>query len=172
MVLSHQLQSPLNIWYLDDGVLGVNFEEVFSDLNSIIQLSPSLGLELNFAKCELCFAGMSESSVESTLSKFRTVAPGIQVMQREDATLLGAPLTTEAMAPLLCEKTETLISMVSHLRSLHAHDAVFLLKNCFAIPKLLYLLRTAPAWNAKEELVMVDEMVRQGLQDILQHQIG
>ena len=67
MALSHQLRSPLNIWYLDDGVLGGNSEEVFTDLNSIIQLSPSLGLELNFAKCELCFAGMSESSVESTL---------------------------------------------------------------------------------------------------------
>ena len=154
MVLSHQLQSPLNIWYLDDGVLGVNFEVVFSDLNSIIQLSPSLGLELNFPKCELCFAGISESSVESTISKFRTVAPGIQVMQREDATLLGAPLTTEAMPPLLCEKTEALVNMVSGLCSLHAHDTVFLLRNCFAIPKLLYLLRTSPAWKAKEELVI------------------
>ena len=87
-------------------------------------------------------------------------------MQREATTLLGAPLTTEAMPPLLRAKTEALVSMVSHLRSLHAHDTVYLLRNCFAIPKLLYLLRTSPAWKAKEELVMFDKMVCQALQDI------
>ena len=40
------LSSDLNIWYLDDGTIGGKID-VFSDLRSIIQLSPSLGLELN-----------------------------------------------------------------------------------------------------------------------------
>ena len=41
------LCSSLNIWYLDDGTIGGEPHEVAKDLKSIIDISPSLGLELN-----------------------------------------------------------------------------------------------------------------------------
>ena len=82
------------------------------------------------------------------------------------ASLLGAPLTTAAMPLLLREKTEALEAMVSRLQLLQAHDAVYLLRNCFVIPKMLHLLRTSSTWKATEELTRFDCTVRQALQDI------
>ena len=166
MDLLHRLTAQLNIWYLDDGTLGGSSEEVFADFKSIIDHSPSLGLELNLSKCELFIAGMPTNEVEETLAKFRSVAPAIQQMQCETASLLGAPLTTAAMPLLLQEKTAALENMVSRLHLLQAHDAVYLLRNCFAIPKMLHLLRTSPTWKATEELARFDCTVRQALQDI------
>ena len=104
------------IWYLYDGSLGGSSEKVFEDFKSIIDHSPSLGLELNFSKCELFTAGMPTNEVDETLAKFRSVAPAIQNMQCETASLLGAPLTTAAMPLLLREKTEALEAVVSRLQ--------------------------------------------------------
>ena len=56
--------------------------------------------------------------------------------------------------------------LTSRLRCLHAHDAIYLLCNCLAIPKLLYLLRTSPSWKARSELEEFDEIVRLSLQSI------
>ena len=53
--------------------------------------------------------------------------------------------------------------MTARLRALSAHHALFLLKNCLSIPKLLYVLRTSPAWSATAELRDFDEAVRIGL---------
>ena len=87
-------------------------------------------------------------------------------MQSETATLLGAPLTTEALPHLLHAKIESLECMISRLRILQAHDALYLLRNCFALPKLLYLLRTSPTWRVSELLEGFDSRVRDAIQEI------
>jgi hypothetical protein len=42
------LDSQLNIWYLDDGILADYPEVVLSDFKKVINLSRKIGLELNF----------------------------------------------------------------------------------------------------------------------------
>jgi hypothetical protein len=49
----NSLCSELNIWYMDDGTLISDQENIFQDLESIISRSKDIGLELNFSKCEL-----------------------------------------------------------------------------------------------------------------------
>jgi len=42
-------------------------------------------------------------------------------------------------------KLSCIQTLMSHLETLFANDAFYLLRHCFAIPKLLYLLHTSPS---------------------------
>ena len=79
---------------------------------------------------------------------------------------LSAPLSIAAISSAFRPKIESLRGLTSCLRCLLAHDAIYLLHNCLAIPKLLYLLRTSPSWKARSELEEFDEIVRLSLQSI------
>ena len=58
--------------------------------------------------------------------------------------LLGAPVIKgKAQDTAIRQKIEELDRAVQRLSLLRAHDALSLLKNSLAMPKLLYLLRTA-----------------------------
>ena len=57
--------------------------------------------------------------------------------------------------------------MVDRLAQIDAHDALFLLRHCFAIPKLMYFLRCAPTFLFKEVLQDYDNHLRLGLENIL-----
>ena len=57
--------------------------------------------------------------------------------------------------------------MGDRLKEVDAHDALFLLKNCFAIPKLMYVLRTAPTFKHPEILLEYDNKLKEVLQSIL-----
>ena len=48
--LNNQCKSELNIWYLDDGTLAENAEDVLTDFNKIINAKETLGLETNSSK--------------------------------------------------------------------------------------------------------------------------
>ena len=77
--------------------------------------------------------------------------------------LLGAP---HSDAAITLPKIESLKRLTSRLRCLHAHDAIYLLRNCLSIPRLLYLLRSSPSWKARKDLEEFDEIVRLSLQSI------
>ncbi|KAF2888940.1 hypothetical protein ILUMI_17233 [Ignelater luminosus] len=61
--------------------------------------------------------------------------------------------------------------MINRLIALPSHVAYFLLKNCFAIPKLTYLLRTSPAWKFPEWCSDLDNQLKNGLESILNIQL-
>ena len=48
-----------------------------------------------------------------------------------------------------------------------AHDALYLLRNVFSIPKLTYFLHTAPCFLESEELKQYDNLLKDALQVIL-----
>ena len=59
-------------------------------------------------------------------------------------TLLGAPvLKGSAQDAAIKHKIDDLSRAIERLTLLQAHDALVILKNSLAIPKLLYLLRTS-----------------------------
>ena len=65
------------------------------------------------------------------------------------AQLLGSPLGDVAsISAVLADKVEALRRLGERLRFLSANDALVLLRNCFAIPKLLYVLRTSPCFRS------------------------
>ena len=79
--------------------------------------------------------------------------------------LLGTPLFQEALDLEISSRLATFETTCSRLELLEHHDALFLLKNVFHIPKFLYLLRTAPCFTSSG-LKTFDQAVRSCLEAI------
>ena len=84
--------------------------------------------------------------------------------------LLRAPIGgTQCIDDVLSVKLRELRCLSGNLSQLNAHDAydpLFLLKNCFSIPKLTYTLRSALCFTS-QLLSEHDEVIRSTLQVIL-----
>ena len=87
--LVQQLNSQLNLFYLDDGTLGGDPKVVLSDLQEIIKYGSEIGLELNPSKCELFFCSGIDQSI---LTSFQTIAPGIKIVSKSNLSILGSPI--------------------------------------------------------------------------------
>ena len=68
-------------------------------------------------------------------------------------------------------KLSELQRLGERLKLLSAHDAFFLLKNCFSLPKLAYTLRCAPYYQSKL-LSQYDDVMRNTLENVLNIQLS
>ena len=159
--LARELVSTFNVWYLDDGTLGGSPQSVLADFTTILEQSSSLGLSLNLSKCEAYIAGASSTPF---IDELQSVAPGVRLLDSSEVTLLGSPITLDALLSSFESKLGCIQTLSSHLETLFAHDAFYLLRHCFAIPKLLYLLRTSPSWRVPGLLEKFDELICTSLQ--------
>ena len=128
------LSLPLNMWYLDDVTLGGTPAQVLEDFHIIQSEGIKRGLRVNPGKCEV--VSLSDSCDVTSFQHHRQV-------RVTDLTLLGAPLGDQAMTDILQNKNSELTTMESRLEWISAHHALYLLRNCFSLPKLLYILRTS-----------------------------
>ena len=159
--LVKQMKSELNIWYMDDGTLGGDAENLVTDFLTIINTGKELGLIVNPQKCEIITDDMV------IVEKFKSLTPEIIHTSPSVATLLGAPIgSNQGTAVALFEKLKELKRLSENLQLLNAHDALFLLKNCFSIPKLTCTLRCTPCYD-QELLSEYDDVIRSALQSIL-----
>ena len=81
--------------------------------------------------------------------------------------LLGAPLFQEAVEYSLTPKLKNLELMISRLKEIDNHEALFLLRHCFAIPKVTYYLRSAPCFLVPSILEDFDQVLKTGVIEIL-----
>ena len=134
------------MWYLDDGTLGGSPQFVLADFTTILEQLSSLGLSLNLFKCEL---NMASASYSHFVDELQSVAPGVRLLaiDSSEVTLLGSPITLDALPLSFESKLSSIQILTSRLGTLFAHDAFYLLRHCFVIPKLLYLLCTSPSWK-------------------------
>ena len=51
-------------------------------------------------------------------------------------------------------------NIIENLELIEPHQAFFILKNCLSIPKLIYLLRSAPCFKCKEKLEVFDTAIK------------
>jgi hypothetical protein len=85
----------------------------------------------NPAKCEII------TDEEKVLEKLMHIAPAIKAIKSYDPLLLGAPIGgMQSVDQALIDKLHELRRLSGRLVHLNARDALFLLKNCFVIPKL------------------------------------
>ena len=68
---------------------------------------------------------------------------------------------------VLLQKLDDLRRMAERLVTIDAHDAVFLLRCCFAIPKLTYFLRSAPTFRTLATLQEYDLVMKKCLEEII-----
>ncbi|XP_055328073.1 uncharacterized protein LOC129581172 isoform X2 [Paramacrobiotus metropolitanus] len=56
--------------------------------------------------------------------------------------------------------------MCGRLQLIPKHQALFLLKNCLGIPKIVHILRTSLAWMFPQELYRLDQVFREAVETI------
>jgi hypothetical protein len=164
-------KSSLNIWYLDDGSVGGDQTVVLDDFKSILAASEQYGLSVNDAKCELAFMRDDDPDRDEITERFRQLAPGIKVLPKDTLTLLGAPILDASVDVVLAQKIADLIRLGNRLTILDPHDALFLLRHCFSLPKLLYVLRAAPCFQS-DCLDQYDNVIRTTLEAVLNNTLN
>lgn len=160
--LIQQLRSEMNIWYLDDGTLGGDPASVLTDLKTILEKCNHLGLRLNPLKCELFFCGTKDQDV---MKAFEEVLPGIQLVS--SLTLLGAPITVDNIDYVFEKKFNEVRTLLRRLVDMKFHIAYYLMKNCFLVPKLNYLMRTSPTWKIKQQIDSMDQDIKKTVEAII-----
>lgn len=133
--LVEKLVSKLNVFYLDDGTLGDDFENVLNDLKLFINEIKNLGLSINESKCEL-FIPFDEHKTE-IIDAFKEVTPNIKILNESELSLLGSPRTELAADSILASKIRMYQLLSDRLKQIQHHAALFLLKNCMAIPMII-----------------------------------
>lgn len=162
-----KLQSDLVAFYLDDGIIAGNTDEVLSCFKIIVDESEKIGLTVNSSKCELFFCGDSESA---DISSFQNFAADIKI--KKELTLLGAPISLNSLESLLFKKLDTLSILFQRIQELKSlHVGYFLLRYCLAIPKLLYLLRVSPSWMVLDFLNKCDLMIKETLEFLINNRL-
>ena len=111
----------------------------------------SVGLEINNSKYELLIVNNTTSQERSQTTKlFQDVFPSISIPAPNLWQLLGSPLHQDSTPLHLEAKTKMLDNITENLELIEPHQAFFISKNC--LPKLIYLLQSAPCFKCKEEL--------------------
>ena len=137
--LVKQLESKINIWYLDEGNLADDYKVVLRDLKNILKSEQIYGLSLNTEKCELCFLGPTASTqYNSIVTQSREICPKIKIKTREKLFILGSPIGELCRKELLDEKIKKLAKFSDVIDKLDTHYCFYLLKKCFSLPELLY----------------------------------
>ena len=98
-ILTRDVSSILNLWYLDDGAVDGSPDHVMVDLVTVIENADELGLELNMGKCELFVTGGSERTRRQTAAKFRMVSSDICILGPGNLELLDTLLTGDSTPP-------------------------------------------------------------------------
>jgi hypothetical protein len=142
--------------YLDDlGIVG-NVSSVINDIKMIEVKASNVGLSLNHFKCEII------SSDSSSCQALHDAGLLFNVLSPQSATLLGTPLHVDGVEDAVRVHLVAFSRAVPRLSKLSAHEALFLIKNSLALPKLQYVLRTAPYFLVKT-LKDFDDAVFQAL---------
>ncbi|HEY9805674.1 MAG TPA: reverse transcriptase domain-containing protein, partial [Candidatus Obscuribacterales bacterium] len=143
--------------YLDDIAVGGETSKVASDVRNLSTQALKLGLELNQQKCEVISKAHHDQHVFGFSFKQTPL---------HEATLLGTPITSGGINCALTSKRTDLDLLLKRLTLIPSHAALYLLRNAFAIPKLLYLLRTSPCFDSPE-LDQYDKSLQAALSSLL-----
>ena len=155
------VESEFRIFYLDDGTLGGHVSEVLWDVRLIEEEGAKLGLKLNRHKSELiCDEPLTRDEM---LEK----APGLQLVSRVNAELLGTPIGgIQSTDNIIQGKAVSLRLMGERLCLLQTKDALLLLRHSFAIPKVMYILRSSPCF-ASPQLDSFDGLLSSILSEVI-----
>ena len=153
------LSSALSISYLDDVTIAGSCADILQDL-AVVWEAEDIGLTLNSSKCKII------TRHHTTFDTILTSLPGAHIVYPAHASLSGSPLGNgRRISRAIDEKIAALKRMGERLVTLSAHDVFILLRHSFSIPRLQYLLRTAPCYQS-QALGEYDNTLRSILGDV------
>jgi len=151
------LESHLNLGYLDDLTLGGSVASVARDVAEILNVGSELSLSLNVLKCEL----IAHDGLTVTGSFLQTF-PRLYIA---DAALLGAPLfPSSVLDRAWSDRCAELTRAVDRLQVVGAQEALILLRASFSAPKVLHL-RCSPS-ASHSALSEFDSLLRTAIERI------
>ena len=165
--LINDCTSEFNCWYLDDGTIAGDVRSVLKDATLITNAFSSHGLKVNPSKSELILVNPLSNLCNKAPEFFNAIMEGIKIVPKSNLKLLGDPVFESAVEEVLNDKIESLKLMMERLKQIESHEALFLLRNCFVMPKLTYFLRTAPCFMKPDTLKKFDSFVKESLITIL-----
>jgi len=145
---------------MDDVTLSGSLHSVEQNVIIIRDAASKTGFQLNTAKCEIIMEDFTKIPTSSVFYSFVKV-------EKAEMTLLWSPvLKGKAQDAAISRKIDELKKAVDRLSLLQSHDALMLLKNSLAMPKLLYTLRTSDC-SDNTLLAQFDNTLRAALSVIL-----
>ena len=141
--------------------MGGKVESLLKDYCVIASEGQVFRLNLNCYKCEL----ITNDAV--VVTNFRAISPNIVHALPSTANFLGSPIRDVATTKCaLSFKLKNLLLLGKRLKLLNVHDAIFFLKNCFRISKLMHLLRSTRCY-ALETSVKYDKFLHDIMESVL-----
>ncbi|XP_061713148.1 uncharacterized protein LOC133521996 [Cydia pomonella] len=165
------LKSKFNVWYLDDGTLGGDLESVLSDLSIIKSKFETIGLDLNYSKCEL-FIHNASLNLLDVKQKFDFLTPNIKIIDKSSLCLLGSPIFEESYSNFISDTTSKFQNYESRLLEISPHFALCIIKFCLFVPKLMYVIRCCSFSKFQNLLIPLDNIIKNSLESILNLQLS
>lgn len=111
-------------------------------------------LHLNKAECEI------DGSFNNFYFAVRKVLPSCAAIAPADCTLLGAALSTVAVATSLSRREKAVHAVLSSYASVDLHEALVLLRVSFRLPRGIYELRAGASFRDQRALANYDAAMR------------
>ena len=160
------MKSNFNVWYLDDATIAGDLRSVIYEIKRCSCMLADIGIFLNPSKSELVNLCLDESVFLHETQCIKSILENVSFVKKEDVILLGSPLTSTDIRPQFQHKLSIFKAMTEKLSLLDRHPAYFLLKNCFSMPKLMYLLRSSPTFQHPDLLADLDDCLKSYAADI------
>ena len=150
----------LNVWYLDDGCIIGDKDDVFKVFELLREEGPALGLHLNVKKNEIWWPSRPESD---------PFPKDIERIENRGVKLLGAPIGTEEFtSEFVLKKLKVLKEVCGLLEKVNDAQIEFgLFRGCLAYNKINHLMRACPPAVLSEALKQFDGHFRDILTQIL-----
>ncbi len=150
----------LSVWYLDDGTIVGDVQDVFKVFELLRSEGPAVGLHLNVAKNEIWWPSRPESD---------PFPAKVERVSNCGVKLLGAPIgTKEFTTEFVSKKLKVLQQVCSKLEAVDDAQIEFgLFRGCLAYNKINHLLRTSTPAVLSEAIKQFDGHFRDILAQIL-----
>ena len=151
--LVYSVKTPLSIWYLDDVTTGGPSEFIIDVYRKIVGNLCSISADVNTSKTDVVSYGTQGKK------SFILSLNDAKIVSLCDSELSGSPLFEEAVLRIRYAKTEKLQLAIGRLMYIDCQTALFLLRHCHSVPKLLYTLRCSLCYIDQESLQGMDDAV-------------
>ena len=160
----------VNTWFLDDGTLVGELDDLQEVVDILVQQGPAKGLILS-TSANTVAPNRPKSSVWSPQDLGAVEEPLQQVPRvvEEGIILLGAPLGSAAFVRQAIQAKVSKVEAISARLPLlkDPHTEFVLLRSCLALPKISFILRTVDTSNHIDLLQDFDANTRESLTRIL-----
>ena len=146
------VQSEQKVWYLDDTTIGESPESLLSDVQRCITELKRICLEVSPRKTEIINVGLATGNFSRVVVSFNILLLELMVSELTKMELLGSTIVNNATRSFIMKKLSEYVGMSVRILLLDGHPGLFLMKNAFYLPRLLFSLRTAPCHHHPEFL--------------------